>query len=105
MIDLLADRSRDSASAFECRLQLRVAISLNAEFLALIDNSPRRRKAFELAELRLDDFVGLGLFCLAAREAELALDFGDYIVNAGEIFFDPFELALAHLAASFEQRE
>jgi len=102
---LIAHRSRAGASAFERRLQLRVAAGLEAKLFALIDYPACRGELFELAEFRLDDLVGLGLLRLSAREAELPLDLGDYIVNAGEILFHPLELPLAHLAPSLEERE
>ena len=68
-LDLLAYRGGARACAVERDLQLRVAAGLDGELVALIDQSPCRGVAFQLAEFRLDDLVGLGFPRLPAREA------------------------------------
>ena len=68
-LDLLANRGGAGARAVERALQLHVAVGLSRQLFALIDESSRGRIALELAELRLDDLVGLSFFRLPAREA------------------------------------
>ena len=104
-LDLLAYRRTAGARAVERALQLRVATVLRRQLFALIDQPARGRVALEFAELGLDDFVSLGLLGLPAREAELALDFAEHVIDAREIFLDALELALAHLAPALEQRQ
>ena len=80
-------------------------VGLNRQLFALIDQPARRRVTLQLAEFRFDDLVGLRFFRLPAREAELTLDLAEHVIDAREIFLDPLELALAHLAPALEQRQ
>ena len=104
-LDILADSGGSGARGVERALQLRVAAGLRRQLFALIEQPSRRGVALQLAELRLDDLVGLGFPCLPAGEAELTLDFAEHVVHAREIFLHALELALAHLAPALEQRQ
>src|SRR5208282_3172993 len=104
-LDLLAYRRGSGARAVERALQLRIAAGLRRQLQALIDQSSRSGVTFQLAELRLDDLVGLGFPGLPARETELTLDFAEHVVHAREIFLHALELALAHLAPALEERQ
>ncbi len=68
-VHLIAYRGTAGASAVEHAFQFRVTTVLRRQLFALIDQTPRRGVAFQLAQFRLDDLVSLGFFGLPAREA------------------------------------
>ena len=72
---------------------------------ALFEQPARSGQPFQLGQFDADRLIGLGLFGLTAGESQLAFDFGQHVVDAGEVLAHAVELALAHLASSLEKRK
>ncbi len=90
-------------------------LALGVEFLgaratlleasALFEQPARGSQPFQFGQLDANRLIGLGLFGLAAGERQLAFDFGQHVVDAGEVLAHAVELALAHLASALEKRK
>ena len=85
--------------------QFKLARRMCREVRMELDQAAAGRQPFELRKLRTNQLVGFSLLCLPAREIELAFDLAQHVVDAREVFLDPLELALAHLAPPLEQGE
>src|SRR5579885_203184 len=100
----LRDR-RLGAAGLDRSGQLRGALGLARQRLALGNQTARRRQPLQLGKLGPDYLVLLGLLRLAAGVVKLPLDLAQDVVNPREVFLYPFKLALGNLAAPLEQRE
>src|SRR5262249_49649230 len=104
------------ARLLEGSLQLDLAAASQIGLLAQIDLAPGLLlslgalgqkpagggKPLQALGLTAQNFIGLGLFGLAAGVAALPLDLAEHVIEPVEVFLDPLQLALAHLAPALE---